>query len=69
MGKVVEQAIMSLGGYVAKPDNSIGRLFMGEGNRAFFGRLTTADVLLGNPTSDRPTASRPWSFRSSADSF
>jgi dihydrofolate reductase len=27
MGKVVAQAIMSLDGYVAKPDNSIGRLF------------------------------------------
>lgn len=27
MGKVVAQAIMSLDGYVAKPDNSIGHLF------------------------------------------
>jgi len=27
MGKVVAQAMMSLDGYVAKPDNSIGRLF------------------------------------------
>jgi hypothetical protein len=27
MGKVVAQAIMSLDGYVAKQDNSIGRLF------------------------------------------
>jgi len=27
MGNVVAQAIMSLDGYVAKPDNSIGRLF------------------------------------------
>ncbi len=27
MGKVVAQAIMSLDGYIAKPDNSIGRLF------------------------------------------
>jgi hypothetical protein len=25
--KVVAQAIMSLDGYIAKPDNSIGRLF------------------------------------------
>jgi hypothetical protein len=27
MGKVVAQAIMSLDGYVAKQDNTIGRLF------------------------------------------
>ena len=27
MGKVVAQAILSLDGYIAKPDNSIGRLF------------------------------------------
>ena len=102
MGTVQAQAIMSLDGYVAKQDNTIGRLFdwlqngevaiptpagdftvhlsppssehwrrwvsslgalvcgrtlfdlvpvvMGEGNRPFFGELSSEDVMLGNPT-------------------
>jgi hypothetical protein len=96
VGTVQAQAIMSLDGYVAKQDNTIGRLFdwlqngevaiptpagdfavhltppssehclelglldevavdlvpvvMGEGNRPFFGELSSEDVMLGNPT-------------------
>jgi len=59
MGTVVAQASMSLDGYIAKADNSIGRLFdfvaldlvpvvMG-GGRPFFAGLPTKDVPLGDP--------------------
>ncbi|HET7388128.1 MAG TPA: hypothetical protein VFJ19_15855 [Nocardioidaceae bacterium] len=43
MGKVVAQAIMSLDGYVAKQDNSIGRLF---------DRLQAGDVAVPTPAGD-----------------
>lgn len=56
MGTVVPQASMSLDGYIAKADNSIGRLFdfvaldlvpvVIGGGRPFFPGLPTEEVLL-----------------------
>lgn len=43
MGKIVAQAIMSLDGYIAKPDNSIGRLF---------DWLQSGDVAVATPAGD-----------------
>jgi dihydrofolate reductase len=43
MGKVVAQAIMSLDGYIAKPDNTIGRLF---------DWLQSGDVAVTTPAAD-----------------
>src|SRR4051794_41779197 len=56
MGKVVAQAIMSLDGYVAKPDNSIGRLF---------DWLQNGEVELPTPAGDfqvhlTPTSAAHW---------
>jgi hypothetical protein len=54
MGKVMAQAIMSLDGYIAKQDNSIGRLFPpGAGgfwdrdSALFLGFLGLRDRILG----------------------
>src|SRR4030081_2614235 len=56
MGKVVAQAIMSLDGYVAKQDNTIGRLF---------DWLQNGDVEIGPPAADfnvhlTPESSQYW---------
>ena len=56
MGKVQAQAIMSLDGYVAKPDNTIGRLF---------DWLQNGDIALPTPAGDfadhlTPPSSEHW---------
>ena len=56
MGKVVAQAIMSLDGYVAKQDNTIGRLF---------DWLQNGDVEIATPAADfnvhlTPESSQYW---------
>jgi len=40
----------ALGGTLAVAGSSLVPVVMGEGNRPFFGTLSSQDVLLGNPT-------------------
>ena len=56
MGTVQAQAIMSLDGYVAKPDNTIGRLF---------DWLQNGDVAIPTPAGDftqGPRLRRMWHY-------